>query len=281
MKNIIKFIGLLSLICFSFFYTDKVMDVALEQDKIMINIKNTKDNYKIKAIDAIINNDTIIPGIYGREVDIDKSYSNMKSIGIFHKNYFVYNDIKPDISIMDNRNKYIISANGNKQSVSLIFIINNFNDLNIMYNFIKTKDIKVNLFFDYDILTDKINYLSKFKNAKIYSYGNNGIYTKDNLIYINNLIERVTKNKANYCLVTKKDKDKLKICSDSLNYTIFPNLIIDNNLLYNVKNKLVKGSLILIDINDSNMKQLVSVIDYINSKGLKIEYIDDLLSESL
>lgn len=281
MKNIIKFIGLLSLICFSFFYTDKVMDVALEQDKIMINIKNSKDNYKIKAIDAIINNDTIIPGIYGREVDIDKSYSNMKSIGIFHKNYFIYNDIKPDISIVDNRNKYIISANRNKQSVSLIFIINNFNDLNIMYNFIKTKDIKINLFFDYDILIDKINYLSKFKNAKIYSYGNNGIYTKDNLIYINNLIERVTKNKANYCLVTKKDKDKLKICSDSLNYTIFPSLIIDNNLLYNVKNKLVKGSLILVDINDSNMKQLVSVIDYINSKGLEIEYIDDLLSESL
>ena len=80
MKNIIKFLGLLSLICFSFFYTDKVMNVALEQDKIMISINNTKDDYKIDAIDAIIDNDTIIPGIYGKEVDIDKSYNNMKSM---------------------------------------------------------------------------------------------------------------------------------------------------------------------------------------------------------
>lgn len=279
MKNIIKFLGLLSLICFSFFYTDKVMNVALEQDKIMISINNTKDDYKIDATDAIIDNDTIIPGIYGKEVDIDKSYNNMKSIGLFHENYFVFKNIKPKISLEDNFDKYIIEANNDKQSVSLIFIISDNNDLTSVYDIVRSKNVRVNLFFDYEFLNKKVNDLSKIKNARIYSYGENGKYTKDNIIYTNNLIERITKEKSNFCLVTNKNKNNLETCSDNKNYTVYPNLNISDNVLTIIKSKLVKGSLILIDINDSNMKQLPAAIDYIIAKGIKIEYLDDLLSE--
>lgn len=279
MKNIIKFLGLLSLICFSFFYTDKVMNVALEQDKIMISINNTKDDYKIEAIDAIIDNDTIIPGIYGKEVDVDKSYNNMRSIGLFHENYFVFKDIKPKVSLEDNLNKYIIAANNNKQFISLIFIIDNDSDLTSVYDIVKLKNVKVNLFFDYEFLNKKVNDLSKIKNARIYSYGENGKYTKDNIMYTNNLIERITKKRANYCLVNNKNSNNLEVCSNNKNYTVYPNINIVDNALTTIRNKLSKGSLILIDINDSNMKQLPSVIDYIVAKGIKIEYLDEILSE--
>jgi len=90
MKNIIKFFGLLSLIGFSFFYTDKVMDVIAEQDEIMIKITNTKDNYYISPKDATIKGNFLIPGSNGREVDTEKSYNNMKSIGIYNENYFKF-----------------------------------------------------------------------------------------------------------------------------------------------------------------------------------------------
>ena len=60
---------------------------------------------------------------------------------------------------------------------------------------------------------------------------------------------------------------------------MYPNLNISDNVLTIIKSKLVKGSLILIDINDSNMKQVPAAIDYIIAKGIKIEYLDDLLSE--
>lgn len=279
MKNIIKFLGLLSLICFSFFYTDKVMNVALEQDKIMISINNTKDDYKIEAIDAIIDNDTIIPGIYGKEVDVDKSYNNMRSIGLFHENYFVFKDIKPKVSLEDNLNKYIIAANNNKQFISLIFIIDNDSDLTSVYDIVKLKNVKVNLFFDYEFLNKKVNDLNKIKNARIYSYGENGKYTKDNIMYTNNLIERITKKRANYCLVNNKNNNNLEVCSNNKNYTVYPNINIVDNALTTIRNKLSKGSLILIDINDSNIKQLPSVIDYIVAKGIKIEYLDEILSE--
>lgn len=279
MKNIIKFLGLLSLICFSFFYTDKVMDVALEQDKIMISINNVKDDYREDAIEAIIDNDTIIPGISGREVDIEKSYSNMKSIGLFHENYLVFKDVMPKTTLDDNMDKYIIKANGSKQKISLIFIVDNDSDFNIIYNIAKSKNVKVNLFLDYEYLNKKINSLNKIADVSIYSYGEDGKYTKDNIIYTNNLIERITKKKANYCLVTNKNNSNLKVCSDNKSYTIYPNLIIKDNLLSIVKNGVSKGDLILIDINKNNINQLPSAIEYISAKGLEFEYLDEILSE--
>ncbi len=279
MKNIIKFLGLLSLICFSFFYTDKVMDVALEQDKIMISINNVKDDYREDAIEAIIDNDTIIPGTSGREVDIEKSYSNMKSIGLFHENYLVFKDVMPKITLNDNMDKYIIKANGSKQIISLIFIVDNDSDFNMIYNIAKSKNVKVNLFLDYEYLNKKINSLNKIVDVSIYSYGEDGKYTKDNIIYTNNLIERITKRKANYCLVTDKNSSNLKVCSDNKSYTIYPNLIIKDNLLSIVKNGVSKGDLILIDINKNNINQLPSAIEYISAKGLEFEYLDEILSE--
>ena len=63
MKNIIKVIGLATLISFSFFYTDKVINVISEQDPIMIKINELGANFKEEALDAVITSDTIIPGL--------------------------------------------------------------------------------------------------------------------------------------------------------------------------------------------------------------------------
>ena len=47
MKKIIKLIGLFVLIGFSFFYTDKILEVIRQEDKIMIMLNDIKDNYEI------------------------------------------------------------------------------------------------------------------------------------------------------------------------------------------------------------------------------------------
>ncbi len=72
--KIIKYLGLFLLICFTFFYTEKVVNVINNNDELMIDIKDRAINYEIEAIDAVIDNDTIIPGKYGKMVNIDKSY---------------------------------------------------------------------------------------------------------------------------------------------------------------------------------------------------------------
>ena len=84
MKKTFQMIGLISLTCFSFFITEKTAIVVNEMDQIMIEIKEKKDDYKTDSIDAVIENNTIIPGVSSREVDVNKSYKNMKNNGFFN-----------------------------------------------------------------------------------------------------------------------------------------------------------------------------------------------------
>ena len=74
MKKFFESLGLITLVCFIFFYTEKNTSVVKELDDIMIKIKEVSPNYATKVIDAIIEGDTIIPGISGKEVDINTSY---------------------------------------------------------------------------------------------------------------------------------------------------------------------------------------------------------------
>ena len=76
MKKIFQMIGLISLTCFSFFMTEKTALVVSDMDEIMIEIKANYENYKTEAIDAIIEEDTIIPGVCAKDVKIKKSYKN-------------------------------------------------------------------------------------------------------------------------------------------------------------------------------------------------------------
>lgn len=56
----------------------------------MIKLKEVKDSYQKEAVDAVIANNTIIPGISGLEVDVDESYLKMKKVGIFQESLLVF-----------------------------------------------------------------------------------------------------------------------------------------------------------------------------------------------
>ena len=277
----IKFTGLLLLIMFSFFYTDKVINVISEKDSLMLEIKKVKDLYRVPYIDGIIDNDTIIPGLNGREIDVSKSYKKMREIGSFNKDLIVYNDIKPNVSITNNQDKYIIKGNNNKQMVSIIFVIDDNKYIDKIKKIIISKGIVVNFFITSDYLISNSTELTSFKNIEVYNYGNNGSYTPDNLIFSNNLISRITKNEAIYCLVTNRDRNSINICSNNGLYTILPNIIIKNNPYISIKDKVSSGSIILLDVTNSNISELSLIIDYIKGKGLYISGLSDLLNEKL
>ena len=78
LKRIFEIIGFISLVCFSFFYTNEISNVIKENDDLLIQIKDNENLYNVKAIDAVILDDTIIPGVSGKKVSVDKSYNNMK-----------------------------------------------------------------------------------------------------------------------------------------------------------------------------------------------------------
>ena len=115
LRDIIKMIGLISLICFSFFYTETIMDVVNEQDEIMIKINEEKDKYKKEPTNAIITKDTITPGLNGYEVDVEKSYKDMKQVGIFKEMLLSYKQIKVENSLSNIYDKYIVKGNNIKK----------------------------------------------------------------------------------------------------------------------------------------------------------------------
>ena len=280
MKNIIKFFGLLTLICFSFFYTDKVMTIMKEKDPIMIKINQEKEIFETKPVNAIIEEDTIVPGIYGRSVLKEDSYKKMKTIGVYLEDYYIYKDIIPNISINNNYNKYIISGNKNKKEIAIIFIINNKTQLNRVENYIKKENINLNYFIEDKVLNNYTTEISKLKNREIYYYGEEGQYKEKRMIYNNNLINRISNNKAIYCLTKEKNNKVLNLCTKNKLYTILPNIIIKNNIYSEVKEKIENGSIILIDLNNINLTNLNHSIQYIKSKGLNIVYLKELLEEN-
>ena len=263
MKKFIERTFVILLISFSFFYTDKVINIINHKNPLMKEIEELKSKYDVLPVNAILDNDTIVPGIKGREINIDDSYNNMKLGGIFREEALVFKDIYPTSSINNNMDKYIVKGNGSKKEISIIVILNN--------NIDKIKKLdNITVFINHkDITNSNIKLL---KDKEIYTYGKNGEYNKEILINDNTLINRLSNNKSNYCLLKDKDDSILKLCSENNMYTVIPNIYGD---YYNIRNNLSNGSIILL----SNINNIDVIVKYIESKGYEIVGLNKLLSE--
>lgn len=90
------------------------------KDDLMIYINEVKEDYEILSVDAIIEDNTIIPGVNGISVNSKKSYSKMKALDVFNEYYLEFEQVKPVVSLSDNKDKIIIKGNKNKNAVSII-----------------------------------------------------------------------------------------------------------------------------------------------------------------
>ena len=123
MKKVFSLIGIATIISLSFILSEKTEMVLKNIDTIMSELKENQKKYETEPISAIIENDTIIPGLNGKKINIEKTYKEMKKIGEFNEKYLIYDEIKPEKTIDNQYNKYIISGNQKKNQISLIFII--------------------------------------------------------------------------------------------------------------------------------------------------------------
>ena len=257
------------------------MHVVREEDSIMIELNQVKDQEKIDAIDACVDGSYIIPGINGRVVNIDKSYKNMRKIGTFRSDGIVYDTILPSISITSHKDKYIISGNKSKKMVSFVFKLEHDRDLEQLENVLNYKDIIVSYFVDYDYLMTHTTQIKEMKNREFYSWGLSGDYTSDNLLFSNNLLSRISNHYANLCLVEDENVDVLDLCSKNDLFTIFPRIIVKYHPYDVVRSKLESGSIILFSMNSNTISELSSVVDYVKSSGYKIVGLSRLVSEEL
>lgn len=277
MKRVFQIIGLLSLAFFSFYVTEKTTTVFENMDNIMIQIKDNSYKYNIDSVDAVILDNTIIPGKYGKVVNIKKSYSKMKKYGLYDENMYVYNFIKPNVSLSDNKDKYIISGNKESRNIGLIFIIKD--DIYNLIDLLDYNNIKATLFVDdnwfqknNDLVIELIN-----KGFIIGNLSHNLDYNDSSFGWMDTIIKSLTKQKQGYCYYTD-NIDTLKVCSGRNNYTIKP-IEINNNYLYEVKKNLNNGVMLSFNLNNKLIKELDSIIKYIKGKGYNIVDVNNLLSE--
>lgn len=273
LKKIFKISAVLLLVGFSFFYTEKVTMIARNSDPIMRAIKKEESNKKVSNVNPVINKDEYIMGINGCEIDVDKSYSKMRSVGEFKEELIVMKETSNDKDLTD---KYVIGGNNKEKKVSLIFIVNKDIDSNLT-NYINDKNLKVNYFIDGKYLEENmitVKFLSE--NSNIYYLGENEEYSDENMLYHNNLISMNGSNEPKYCFTSDKDNNTLKLCNDYDMVTIKSDILKDN-IYKRIKDKLNNGVIFAID--SDNIDEIKVSINYILSKGYNIISLEDLLSE--
>lgn len=281
MKKFFEYLGLITLVCFSFFYTEKTTSVVKELDDIMIKIKEVAPKYTKEVEEAIIDGDTIIPGISGKKVDINASYQSMRKLGTFNENYLEYEYIKPKELLKNNLDKYIIGASINKKQVSLIFLVDDRSKIDDVLKILNNYEIEANFFVDGNWFEDNNDTVIELIENK-HIVGNlsyNRDYGDSSFIWMDTIIKKIGKQNNSYCYKTDNKKD-LENCALQKDYTISPKVEIDEYPLINVKNNLSSGSIISFKINNSLIKELDLIIKYIRSKDLEIVNLKTLLNEN-
>lgn len=277
MKKYFQIVGIIALACFSFIFTEKTALMVRNSDTLMQAIKENESLYKIESVNASISGDTIVPGIGGKRVNDNKSYSNMKRLGEFNSNLLVYDYFLPEITLTKTYDKYVIGGNPRKKMVSIIIKVSDKDNINELIKVIG--DTKVNLFIDGSWLEKNESTLQNLRNYNIGNLSYNSDYSKSGFIWMNTIINKYSNQKNKYCYQEEKNDDYLKICTLQKNYTILPSIVIKDNPLIEIKNNIKAGSIISLSINEKTIKELSLIINHINSKGYTIVNLDELLSE--
>ena len=281
MKKFFQMVGILTLMVGSFVYTEKVGTTAKLTDTLLTEIKSKKDGYKENAIEPIINEDTIIPGINGKEVDVDKSYEAMSKIGYFESKLLVYKPLKVENSLDKNKDKYVINGNNTKMDVTLLFKVGNNDDITNIIKLLEVKKVKATFFIESKYLEKHHNQIIKLvqNGHTIGNLSNNEDYEDSDFVWMKTIITNIGQQIYNYCYTEKPNKKILKICAIQNSITIMPQIIIKNKPYLNIKKQILPGSIISLDVNSELNSQIEVILNYITSKGYNIKSLEELLKE--
>ena len=272
-----KKLFIIILLLFSFFYTNKSISIIRNQDPLMKEIIKNKNKFEIKSVNAIVKENTIIPGKQGKEVDLEKTYTKMKQYGTYNEALTVLKETKPTISIDDNYDKLITSGNKENKNISLIFKVEKDTNINKLLSILNYHNIQVTFFIDgLYIENNNINNLSNHQ-IELLSYNN----TIDEITFSSALsyLSYKTNKSPKYCL--EDNNNIINLCKELKLHTISPTIKIKKDPYKELKNNLSNSSIILVPINNQIYESLSTSILYIKSKGYNFLTLSDLLSENL
>ncbi len=274
MKKITKYLVIIFIFIFSIYYTDKSMDILKLKDPIMEKVKDNLDKYKVEPVNAFIDDNIISLGKKGQEVDIEKTYNEMRKYGSYNEGLTKIKEVTPTISITNNLDKYIkINKNENKEVV-LLFIINDKTNLNNLINILNKNDISSTIYIEENHIEENIEILKDSKYEIELLNPNKQLFTSTK-----SYIESLTNQKLKFCYTEEENKDLIKLCKKNKMYTIMPSLIIKEELYKNVKSNIETSPIISIYLNKYLEKDLSTTINYLKSKGYKFYDLNSFINE--
>lgn len=256
MKKFYKYFGIVAIMLFSFYYTEKIALLMRQKDPIYESIEVIKEESNIDYVNAVIKDNNIIPGVNGLKVNMEKSFQKMKSFGAFNKYYLIFDQVKPEISLEDNKDKIITKGNSKKKTVSFVVEENEK-----ITNYLKENKIEASLLITSDTFK-RDNYFEQI-NADSKNYK----ATEE-------LLNSINQNK-NICILNNYNEE---LCRKNQKYLVKPTLELNEFNVANVKPKIESGTILYIK-KGSKLEDLKLLIDQIKYKGLTIKKISDLILE--
>lgn len=255
MKKYFKYLGLIGLCILSFYYTNEIALYVKNKNPLLQSINEVKESKYVSSIDSVfIDNNYIIPGLSGREVDVNKSFLSMQKNKSYNEDLLVYETIKPTISLEDHKDKIIIRGNEKKNRVSLIF-----EEESELTKYLISKQYQI------DLLLNQENYNLSYELI------NN---SNDSTTY-HNIDKYLNKKKANHQLCYVKNTIP-KLCQNK--YLFKASLIINHSNLSLNKNKISSGEIILVQ-KSLSLSELELLLNQIKYQDLEIVYLSELIKE--
>lgn len=256
MKKFYKYFGIVAIMLFSFYYTEKIALLMRKKDPIYETIEVMKEESSVNYVNAEIKENNIIPGMNGLKVNTEKSFQKMKSFGAFNKYYLIFDQVKPEISLEDNKDKIITSGNSKKKSVAIILSPNQ-----TIYDYVTSK----NLTMSHLITKDTFQ-----RESKLEQINNDSKYYKET----DDLLNSISQNK-NICIINKFNLER---CKKEKKYLVEPGLELTSSNIASIKNKIQSGDIILVSSNAKleDFKLLITQIEY---KGLQLQSLSNLILE--
>ena len=251
----IKYGFVIALMLVSFYASDRLLLYVESLSPIM---KSIEDNLPsdILPVNAVIDGNTIIPGKNGEVVNKRDSYLKINDFGEFNETFFVYDYVKPKVSLYDNLDKVIIRG-FSKTDVSLIVDNKEFENY-LVENNIKFSKIIHNRD---EIVNTNIEYING---------GANSSEAKSLDVYFKR--EKINKK---ICIVGYTSNN---YCSENKYFKVSPTIDIYKSNLAVEKGKIDGGSIIFIH-NNLNISEAKLILNEITANNLNIIYLSDLISE--
>ena len=218
--------------CFSFYYTEKVVEFSKSRDPIMEKIKSLDRD--ISPVNGILSSDTMLVGKSGISVDVDNSYEQMKRVNEYNENLLEFISIKPSILKSNNLDKFIVGTNTDDKKLSLVFSFDDLDFLEEVVYVLDINDVSSTFFIDGKFFESNYLKIKNLVNDKISFglYGYDKKYNGSSIRYVKNLISNGF-SYSDYCLYVNDEFFKAFIGS-RIN-TIKP-YVIKNNVFNYFKN---------------------------------------------